>query len=131
MTRAIGDAARCPCGTGLPFGECCAPIQRGEREAATAEALMRSRYTAFALEDVAWLLTSWHASTRPRSLELDPGIRWLRLDVLDTTGGGPFDREGTVAFEAHWLADGTRGSMRELSTFRRDTGWQYVGGDRI
>ena len=131
MTAAIDDAKRCPCGTGLPFGECCAPIQRGERAAATAEALMRSRYTAFALEDVDWLLASWHASTRPRSLELDPGIRWLRLDVLATTGGGPFDREGTVAFEAHWVAEGARGSMRELSTFRRDSGWQYVRGDGL
>lgn len=130
MSVPLGDAARCPCGTGLTFGECCAPIQRGEREAATAEALMRSRYTAFALEDVDWLLASWHASTRPRSLELDPGIRWLRLDITSTTGGGPFDREGTVGFESHWVADGARGSMRELSSFRRDAGWQYVDGTR-
>lgn len=124
----IDDAARCPCGTGLPYGECCAPIQRGAREAATAEALMRSRYTAFALEDVDWLLASWHPSTRPRSLEIDPGIRWLRLEIHSTTGGGPFEREGTVDFEAHWLVDGARGSMRELSRFRRDAGWRYVDG---
>lgn len=125
----IDDAARCPCGTGLVFGECCAPIQRGERPAPTAEALMRSRYTAFAVGDIDWLLASWHASTRPRSLELDPGIRWLRLDVLGTTGG-PFDAVGTVSSEAHWVADGARGSTRELSRFRRDAGWQYVDGDR-
>lgn len=130
----IEDAQRCPCGTGLPFGECCAPVHRGERAAATAEALMRSRFTAFAFGDVDWLLASWHASTRPRSLELDPDIRWLRLDVLGTTGGGPFDREGTVSFASHWMveeagaAKGTRGSMRELSRFRRDSGWQYLDG---
>ena len=125
----IDDAKRCPCGTGLPYGECCAPIHRGEREAATAEALMRSRFTAFAIGDVDWLLASWHSSTRPRSLELDPGIRWLRLDIQGTSGGGPFDRDGTVAFEAHWVADGQRGSMREVSRFRRDKGWQYLDGD--
>lgn len=127
----IDDARRCPCGTGLTFGECCGPILRLEREAATAEALMRSRFTAFAVGDVDWLLRSWHSSTRPRSLELDPGIRWLRLDVLGTTGGGPFDREGTVAFASHWVAEGRRGSMRELSRFRRDSGWQYVDGDSL
>lgn len=125
------DARRCPCGTGLTFGECCGPVLRGEREAATAEALMRSRFTAFAVGDVDWLLASWHSSTRPRSLELDPGIRWLRLDVLGTSDGGPFDREGTVTFESHWTAEGARGSMRELSRFRRDRGWQYVDGDQV
>ena len=127
MTR----PTRCPCGTGLPLDAGCGPVLAGEREAATAEALMRSRFTAFALGDVDHLLATWHSSTRPRSLELDPGIRWLRLDVLGTSGGGPFDAEGTVAFEAHWVADGTRGSMRELSRFRRDRGWQYVDGDAI
>lgn len=124
---ALDDAKRCPCGTGLPFGECCAPIQRREREAATPEALMRSRFTAFATGDVDWLLASWHPTTRPRSLELDPGIRWLRLDIVGSSGG-PFDREGTVSFDAHWVADGERGVMRELSRFRRDQGWQYVDG---
>ncbi|SDR90344.1 YchJ family protein [Agrococcus carbonis] len=127
MSTALDDTARCPCGTGLTYGECCGPIQRGQREAPTAEALMRSRYTAFALDDVEWLLASWHPSTRPRSLELDPGIRWLRLDI-EHAAGGPFDDEGMVAFAAHWVADGERGVMRELSRFRRDGGWRYVDG---
>ncbi|MCR8670970.1 YchJ family protein [Agrococcus sp. HG114] len=127
----VGDGDRCPCGTGLVYGECCGPIHRGDREAATAEQLMRSRFTAFALGDADWLLASWHPSTRPRSLELDPGIRWLRLDILSTAGGGPFDSEGTVVFEAHWVADGARGSMREASRFRRDRIWQYVDGEQV
>lgn len=127
---AIDDGKRCPCGTGLTYGECCGPIHRREREAATAEQLMRSRFTAFALRDVDWLLASWHPTTRPRSLELDPGIRWLRLDIVGTSAGGPFDREGIVSFDAHWVADGTRGSMREVSSFRRDHGWQYVDGQQ-
>ncbi len=126
----LDGAKRCPCGTGLTYGECCGPIHRGEREAATAEVLMRSRFSAFATGDVDWLLASWHASTRPRSLELDPGIRWLRLDVQGTSGG-PFDTEATVAFEAHWVAGGERGVLRELSRFRRDRGWQYVDGSAM
>ena len=126
--RQADDGKRCSCGTGLTDGECCGPIHRGEREAATAEQFMRARFTAFAVGDADWLLASWHSSTRPRSLELDPGIRWLRLDILGATGGGPFDREGTVSFEAHWVAEGARGSMRELSRFSRDRGWQYVDG---
>ena len=67
---------RCPCGTGLPYDECCGPLHAGATPAATAEQLMRSRYSAFAVGDAAYLLATWHPSTRPPALELDPGVRW-------------------------------------------------------
>ncbi|PKN22360.1 MAG: hypothetical protein CVU68_04410, partial [Deltaproteobacteria bacterium HGW-Deltaproteobacteria-3] len=60
----------CPCGNGLKFAECCGPFLEGSRPAPTAEALMRSRYTAFAVQDVPYILRSWHRSTRPASLDL-------------------------------------------------------------
>ena len=53
-------ATPCPCGSGRAFGACCGPALSGERPAPTAEALMRSRYTAFTLRDTAYLLASWH-----------------------------------------------------------------------
>ena len=73
---------RCPCGSGLPLGECCGRLHDGTATAATAEQLMRSRYSAFVLGDAAYLLATWHPSTRPRSLELDDAVRWTGLDVL-------------------------------------------------
>ena len=126
----LADDARCPCGTGLPYGECCARLHRGA-PAATAEALMRSRYTAFAIGDAAYLCDSWHASTRPASLELEPGMRWRRLDIVRTEAGGPFDRTGVVEFAAHWVdAEGARGALRETSRFVREGGdWRYLDGD--
>src|SRR5688572_28400782 len=90
----------CPCGTGLPLAECCGRLHDGTAPAATAEQLMRSRYSTFVLGDPGYLLATWHATTRPRMLELDPAVRWTGLDVLATTGGAMFDAEGTVEFRA-------------------------------
>jgi SEC-C motif-containing protein len=122
--------SRCPCLSGLPYAECCGPLHRGERTAPTAETLMRSRYSAFAVGDAAYLLATWHPSTRPEALELDDATRWRRLDVLAASAGGPFDRTGTVEFRAHYRdADGA-GSLHEVSRFVREDGaWSYVDGD--
>lgn len=120
---------RCPCGTGLTFGECCAPIHTGQRDAPTAEALMRSRFTAFAISDDAYLLRSWHPATRPSRLDAEPGIRWLRLDIVDTVAGGPFDKEGIVEFVAHYRSEDGRGQLHERSRFVRQDSWCYVDGD--
>ena len=120
---------RCPCGTGLPYGECCGRLHDGTATAATAEQLMRSRYSAFAVGDPAYLLETWHPSTRPRSLELDPAVRWTGLDVLATTGGGPLETAGTVEFRAHYVAGGSAGAQHEHSRFVRDAGrWRYLDG---
>ncbi len=90
---------------------------------------MRSRFTAFARGDEAHLLRTWHPSTRPAVLDLDPAVRWTRLEVLATERGGPFDRDGVVLFEAfHRDASGS-GSMRERSRFVREgRAWLYVDG---
>ncbi len=90
---------------------------------------MRSRYSAFSLGDAAYLLRSWHPSTRPAALDLDDDVRWLRLDVLDVERGGPFDTDGVVEFEAvHRDASG-RGVLHERSRFVREAGrWFYLDG---
>lgn len=89
---------------------------------------MRSRFTAFAVGDEAYLLRSWHPSTRPRRVEIDPGLRWLRLDIVDTVDGGPFDREGIVEFTAHYRSTDARGQLHERSSFVREGSWLYVDG---
>ena len=91
---------------------------------------MRSRFTAFAVGDARYLLATWHPTTRPASLHLDPGIQWRRLEILDVTAGGEGDDEGTVEFIAHFWNDPLRerGQMREKSAFVRESGhWFYVG----
>ena len=120
---------RCPCGTGLPVAECCGPLHDGTRTAATAEQLMRSRYSAFALGDAGYLLATWHPRTRPAALEIDPDVRWTGLDVLAGSGGSPLETEGTVEFRAHYVVAGRSGAQHERSRFVREQGcWRYLDG---
>jgi SEC-C motif-containing protein len=89
---------------------------------------MRSRYSAFAVGNAGYLLRTWHPSGRPETLTLDPALRWTRLAVLQTQGGGLFDATGTVAFRAVYVQEGQRGVLAETSRFIRQDGlWTYLG----
>ncbi|MFC4856742.1 YchJ family protein [Actinophytocola glycyrrhizae] len=121
---------RCPCGTPLPYDECCGRVHSGAVAAPTAEALMRSRYSAFAVGDAGYLLESWHPDTRPRELTLDMERQWVRLEILGSTGGGLLHVEGTVEFRAHYQHVTHAGILHELSRFTKVDGrWVYVDGD--
>jgi len=117
----------CPCGLGEAYESCCGRLHAGA-PAPTAEALMRSRYSAFAVGDAGYLLRTWHPSARPRTVSLDPELRWTRLAVLETRDGGLFDATGTVQFRAIYVHDGQRGVLAETSRFvRLDGQWTYLG----
>jgi SEC-C motif-containing protein len=122
----LPDDARCPCGSGDTYGACCGRFHRGA-PAPTPEALMRSRYSAFAVGDAGYLLSTWDPERRPADLVLDPDTEWRRLVVVRAEGG-PFDTRGTVEFEAHHRTGGRRGVQHEVSEFARRGGtWLYVG----
>lgn len=121
--------ARCPCQSGESYALCCGPLHRGEAHAPTAERLMRSRYSAFAVGDSAYLLETWHPSTRPESLELDLGMRWFSLEILSRTGGGMLDSDGVVEFRARYRLDGEVGEQHETSRFvKENSRWLYLDG---
>jgi SEC-C motif-containing protein len=121
------DGRACPCGLGDDYDACCGRLHAGAA-APTAEALMRARYSAFAVGDLGYLLATYHSSSRPEAFSLDPSIGWTRLAVLETTGGGLFDDVGTVQFRAVYVRDGKRGVHAETSRFTREDGrWTYVG----
>lgn len=87
---------------------------------------MRSRYAAFVVRDAAYLLRTWHPGTRPDTLDLDPGTRWERLEILGTTEGSAFHTTGTVTFRAHFKDHGRAESLYEKSRFVRHEGaWVY------
>ncbi len=88
---------------------------------------MRSRYSAFAVGDEAYLLRSWHPDTRPADVGLDPATEWVRLEILSTGEGTPFHNEGTVEFRAHYREGGQTARLHERSRFLRHGGaWVYV-----
>ncbi|TWS18789.1 preprotein translocase [Tsukamurella asaccharolytica] len=91
---------------------------------------MRSRFAAFRDGDVAWLLASWHPTTRPAELTLDEAVRWRGLQIVDTVDGAAVDDSGIVEFRATYVADGVHGVLHERSRFVREDGrWFYVDGD--
>nr|WP_081586804.1 YchJ family metal-binding protein [Alloalcanivorax dieselolei] len=116
----------CPCQSGLEYSRCCQPFHQGE-PAPTPEALMRSRYSAFVLNDTAYAKASWHPATRPASLTLDDGEQWCALRVL---GSGVQGDQGWVHF--HAVAREADGFvvLEERSRFVAESGrWFYLNGE--
>ncbi len=123
----------CPCGKPLKLAQCCGRYL-GDFEgspAPDAEALMRSRYTAFVLAGRDYLLATWHSSTRPAQLELDPRTRWLGLEVRSRRQVDATHAE--VEFVARCREPGGRATrIHERSRFVRENGrWFYLDGDML
>lgn len=95
---------------------------------ATAEELMRSRFAAFKGADAAWLLASWHPSTRPAALDLSDNPVWRGLQIVDIVDGGVDDETGIVEFRAtHLDEDDGIAVQHERSRFIREAGrWYYL-----
>ncbi|MFO7603279.1 MAG: YchJ family protein [Gammaproteobacteria bacterium] len=126
------DSSACPCGSGQTYAHCCEPRHLGQRPAETAEALMRSRYSAYVQSNAAYVLATWHASTRPASLDLagDSTTRWLGLKIVRTQAGEPTATQGQVEFIARYKIHGKAHRLHELSRFVQEEGvWYYVDGE--
>jgi SEC-C motif-containing protein len=126
----------CPCGRvddrrqPLAFVRCCGRhlADFEGAPAPDAEALMRSRYSAFVLHDADYLLATWHASTRPPALSFEPGLRWLGLEVR--AHRAPDADHAEVEFVARSRLAGRGQRLHERSRFVREAGrWYYLDGD--
>ena len=119
----------CPCGSGQDYPNCCGRFIDGNMLPETAEALMRSRYTAYALKNADYLRETWHPVTRRQELGLDEPVKWLDLKILSIEDGGPNDRVGRVEFIARYTINGRAHRLHENSRFQRHGGrWLYVDG---
>ncbi len=138
----------CPCGSGTPFAACCQPYISGSLSAPTAEALMRSRFTAFCQGAVDYLIETHHpsahsANERSETQQSIAATEWLNLTIVETTKGRAGDTEGHVQFAAAFrkkplsmlssTATTTEiGQMHERSRFIREKGlWFYVDGEQL
>jgi SEC-C motif domain protein len=142
MSTKAKPPAACPCG-GPSFAACCGPFLDGSAAAPTAEALMRSRYTAYTLGNEDYLRATWHPSTRPATPVIDPDehLQWLGLEVKSTLRlrqrkadlPEQQDRD-TVEFVARYKIGGRAHRLHELSRFVRESGadgvprWFYLDG---
>ncbi|MFT5448020.1 MAG: SEC-C motif-containing protein [Gammaproteobacteria bacterium] len=125
------SAQQCVCGSEQPTHLCCLPyIKDATRNAPSAQALMRSRYTAYTLQRAEYLLRTWHPDTRPQHLTLDADIRWLGLKLKRTDAGQPGDLEGRVEFIARFKIGSRADRIHEDSRFVfANNGWLYVDGE--
>lgn len=124
----------CPCGSGRDYAECCAPIIAGT-PGATPETVMRSRYTAYTLKEMAHLRATLAPEAQTDYDETAATnwagqAEWSGLEILGTEGGGPDDQDGFVEFRARYRMKGQDLVHHERSRFRRHEGrWLYVDGD--
>jgi SEC-C motif-containing protein len=127
----------CPCGSGKGFEGCCGPLLAGAREAATAEELMRSRYTAFVEADVAYIARTRHPRSSNRFderavREWAEESEWKGLEIKKIVAGGAEDETGVVEFVATYVQDGARELHEERAEFVRCEGrWTFVDGDYV
>lgn len=132
----INDNA-CPCGSEKKYLHCCGrfvsyadylPLAQAE----TAVELMRSRYSAYVLENEAYLIQTWHESTCPEQLGLDADgpVRWVGLVIINTRKGREDDAEGWVEFVAYYKSNGSMMRIHENSHFIKENGqWLYLDGE--
>lgn len=119
--------SNCPCGSAAPIEACCGPFLEGSARPDTAEQLMRSRYSAYALEDFDYIRRTWHPDFRADLSEDWPAVEWLGLTIEETESGGPDDDQGMVQFQARYRGGQGEQLMRERSLFRKEQGlWYYT-----
>lgn len=127
----------CPCKSGKNFGECCGPIIAGETKAATAEALMRARYTSYVIGAIDFLKTSATAAIQEQfdeeaSKAWSAAAEWHGLEILKTEQGQAEDKTGVVEFRALYTANGEFCNHHEVSTFVKEAdGWKFEDGELI
>jgi SEC-C motif-containing protein len=126
----MSSPLHCPCGLPHSYEECCGRYTIGNLPAPTAEALMRSRYSAYTLAQEPYLLATWHPSTRPAALDLNTGPRpkWLGLQVKRHQQTD--DSHAEVEFIARYKIGSRAYRLHETSRFVREEGqWYYLDGD--
>ncbi len=125
----------CPCGSKQKYADCCGAIINRKREATTSLELMKSRYSAFTIADIDYLMRSHDSKTRPTLKERKgikrwaESVRWLQLIIVDIQDGNATDNEGYVEFKALYFENGQINQIHERSLFRKENGkWVYVSG---
>jgi len=128
MGRKQNKRSLCHCGSGEAFALCCQPYLIGDALPTIAEQLMRSRYSAYVIGNEAYILKTWHQSTRPEHLDLQSNhTAWFRLKVVDEVAGRINDSEGLVEFIAFYKINGKAHMMHEKSRFIKEGNrWFYL-----
>jgi len=140
-TVAPPSGEKCPCGSGRAFADCCGPYIAGTRQSPTAEALMRSRYSAYVKHDVDYIIETCAPTEREEEKISVKETRkwaeestWLGLEIVSVEKGGAGDDKGVVEFKAFYERDGRKEEHHEKAQFERqgrDKRWYYASGKMV
>ena len=124
------SSTNCLCNSDLPYDLCCEPLHTGKSHALTAKALMRSRFTAYAMHNEMYLLQTWDPVSRPEAIDFSKETgEWTHLDIISTKKGLAKDNKGIVEFKAYFTQGGEEQVMTETSRFIKKQGhWFYLDG---
>jgi len=126
--------SKCPCGAVGSYANCCGPFIKAEKKAPTAEALMRSRYTAYTKTAIDYLIATTHPAKQD-SYDADSMRKWSEeaqwqgLEIIETVAGGENDAVGTVEFIARYAEAGENREHHEIAEFKKVDGcWYFFDG---
>jgi SEC-C motif domain protein len=128
---------QCPCGSGRDYAKCCEPIIKGEQLAETAEALMRSRYSAYVKVETDFIFESTHPKHREGydhigTKEWAESAEWQGLEIIDVKGGASGDSTGEVEFIARFSEKGEPKVHHELGLFKKEKEtWFFTDGKPV
>lgn len=125
---------KCPCSSNKNFNECCEPYITGKKEAPTAEAVMRARYSSFATNNIDYIEKTFNPEevsgfNREEVNEWSKNSKWLGLEIVNTEDGLEKDNEGIVEFKAHYEAGGIKNTHHEVAQFNKiEDRWYFIDG---
>lgn len=131
----MNNDSNCICGNNIPYNDCCLPLLDGFKKAETAEALMRSRYSAYSVKNYDYIINTCSEDNRPTESaeelnKASENIEWQKLDVLHTEKGSTEDDEGIVHYIANYTDNGSNFVINEISHFKKIDGvWFYTHGE--
>jgi SEC-C motif-containing protein len=133
----MNESSTCPCNSGLPYDACCEPLIRGTVKAPGPEALMRARYSAFAHEEMPYLLETLHPGQR-NDYDEAGAAKWAResdwtgLEILKVSGDPATENTGSVEFKACYRRNNEKLEHHELAEFRKTNGiWYFYDGKMV
>jgi len=127
----MSDSTLCLCGSKIDQAGCCTAYHSGTKAAPTAEALMRSRFTAYAIHNEAYLLETWDNTKCPDSVDFskEEKVEWTNLHIISQKKGRKKDHKGIVEFKAYYTLNGDEYVINEISRFVKKEGkWFYLDG---